>query len=452
MDQTRSLFAGSPPADVFDPNSRLVDAFKLAAALSRSSPGTLPLHHSLENLCGILEQVPSIPDSFAKEHDIVEFLLDFAAQCDNVGNQTFAIFGLSHLLAKCDFAISRAISHNSISFVHKLLSHPDDDIQFCAFWIIASLHRTSAGCRICFRNNIFGFLVETFADRLYEPHVIVPISKAFLNISGHASWIQQTSVSARILSCYFTGLWQPAMRRRLVEDSVVFATQVVKQLGDVGIELIVQSHFLLGIASVLKERNVPSLHLVVDLVLTLCQTKRRSLYEQVLSFLDCRFFRKMLLEPGSDYVLWEKLCQTVACLRGDYRWICEEETVRRMLVIFENGVFPEKLATSQLVFLVMSTASVDDVRAVFDSGLAINIIPVIESSPPVELKRGLKAVANGLQMINRFGMANYDRFNEFQDELVIVLKEILNHSDHQVVELAEAILKQNYPEVYYALD
>jgi hypothetical protein len=242
------------------------------------------------------------------------------------------------------------------------------------------------------------------------------------------------------------------MRKRLVEDSVVFATQVVKQLGDVGIELIVQSHFLLGIASVLKERNVQSLDLIVDLVLTLCQTKQRSLYEKVLSFLDCRFFRKMLLEPGSNYVLWEKLCQTVACLRGDYSWICEEETVHRMLMFLEDGAFPEKLATSQLVFLVMFAASVENVRAVFDSGLAINVIPVIESSPPSELKRGLKAIASALQRINRFGMANYDRFNEFQDELVIVLKAILSHSDQQVVELAEAILKQNYSEVYYALD
>jgi hypothetical protein len=242
------------------------------------------------------------------------------------------------------------------------------------------------------------------------------------------------------------------MRNRLVEDSVVFAMQVVKQLGDVGIELILQSHFLLGISGVLKQRNVQSLSLLVDLVLILCQTKRRSLHGQVLGFLDCRFFRKMLLEPGSDYVLWEKLCQTVACLRGDYRWICEDETVRRMLQIFENGGFPEKLATSQLVFLVMSAAGVDDVRAVFDSGLALHVVPVIESSPPAELKRGLKAIANGVQRINRFGMVNYDRFNEFQDELVTVLRTILSHPDPQVVELAEAILKQNYPEVYYALD
>jgi hypothetical protein len=187
-----------------------------------------------------------------------------------------------------------------------------------------------------------------------------------------------------------------------------------------------------------------------ELIMELCQTA--DLRRELLAKLDLPRFCQRICEAKTIrcYILFVRLAKTIASLSLEFDWIFQKQMLAQIFKVLDGGMLPEKRCTAQLVFMVLGLGTIEQVRMVYESGLANAVIEIIEASPEKELDIGLRAIARSFDAVNREGMKDWDSFNKFQDDLGQSLLRLLENSDEAIVKLARRVLEHHFPEIYYS--
>ena len=413
-------------------------------------------HHFLTNRVvqllgdGVLKEV-------CKRTDLVPFMLQLGAQKDDVETSCLAANLLMNLILNSNYAIDEALSDGAFEFFRQLLIHPFSNVQVIGFWIVAHINRTEQGAKLCYSRDILSLMCQRFhelLDDLSEVHrleILKAISQAFRYFGD---FIQKFPKSARmsIFSCYADALDRDLT---FAPDALQFCWSVVTKLRDEGIIAIFDSFLMTKLAKITETTETELIVYLCEVICRMFYVKNTEVRNGLVHQIDLNSFLRIFVESRDSRLLkWSvRVLINISSVSKCFDWFFTEAVQQKIATVFDSGSFPEKTSVVSVVFMVMGLGTHFDIQRLFETDLPISALSLLQSCPTSDRITGLRAVHNALEQITRFGLRSDEKFQEFQDQLVSVLKQdVSDDTDRDVQRLAECLLETNFPDTFYQMN
>ena len=396
-------------------------------------------------------------DGFLKEvcqkTDLVQLILQLAGQKDDLDTAFIAAKLTAALLSNSNFAIHESLDQGAFELFKQLLDHPLPEVRKYGFWIVAYLNRTEKGARMCYSTGILQSMCSCFrylvgdASQTREAEILHAISQGF-RYFGEFTQKFPRSARMEILSCYFVALGRDI---QFAADALAFCWSVVTKLKDQGVADVFDSLIMTHLMRLTQTCESKLILYLCEVLCRMLHVQNAELRRGLVKQIDANSFIRIFVEATDRELLRAavRVLISISSVSKEFDWFFTEQVQAKATSHLDNGTFQDKEILVDIVFLVMGLGTHNDIEKLLATDLPIVSLDLLQTSSRDVKIRSLKAVHHALDQITRFGLDRGDRFIQFEDRLIDILKEESGSSDETVQKLASRMFESNFPEAFY---
>jgi hypothetical protein len=381
--------------------------------------------------------------------------LTLAAQTDDLQLQCLATDLVLTITSSFVWSVDDFLESGSIRLFMNFLSHPDREIRYAGFLILAHFHRTLKGCRLSIEEHAFSKLCIIFnclnEEVFEEIEILQAISKAFRFISVFVD-VLPDGITNKLIQLYSEAL--KARPGYFLSDALIVMDNLVRKRPNKCINEIADSEILHIFLCLMQKKSKTSKDLfgILRFFCLILQVRDDNVRKKIVSHFNCCLFLNLLVESKDSEIcrMATKVLQNISCLQMEFDWIFDKAVCNTLIGVMENGSYSDKVCVYELIFSAMAWGSIGVIRRIFETKLPFLALDGVGCDQSYQATVNcMFAMDRAIGMVLRMGMEDYCVFDQFCEECARVLLRMMDCVGTDMARIVYAVLERRFPEVCY---
>ena len=403
--------------------------------------------------------INNIDDDQLIKSNLCQILIEFTSQSDQFELQLISLDCLILIIKKSKKGVENCLNFNVIQLLKLLHEHPLEKIRLLSYSLSSFLSNNQKGFEALFNLHFFDFYIDLFLTIIEEisniinQNIIMSFFPIFKPLIDNLNLFPKNTLNQIVLIFSKSLLYIPS--------TIIFLPPLINKIKSLeyeGILLLINSQLLENLINILKINNLNyNKKKIIQFLIHLTQVKFEDSKKILLKFLNLKklFQILLLINPINDYYeTFLFLCSQVATFDSqNYQFLNKIENENLIKNCFEYGKIQQKIAMTNFLLTILYFVDVEDKIKLLKKEIFIISLDIIESCSGKILKYLLKSLANILITFINLKNINYiseQPINIFFEKCQNICLLFINYPDHSISEIANSILKDFYPEIYYS--